>query len=521
MTTSIRRPFWAHIRRVLGAVLLLALCVALPAHGQDLLSKFEEKVTTFTLDNGLEFVVLERHDAPVVSFATYADVGAVDEPRGKTGLAHMFEHMAFKGTTTIGTKNIEKEMEALRRQEEIYLQLRRERAKGAQADSARIAELEQKFEEAQEEAQSYVEEEEFENILEKNGVENLNAFTSADATVYQYSLPANKLELFFALESDRFMNPVLRGFYTERDVVMEERRGRYESAPFGRLREAFRTTAFKAHPYGEAGIGHMSDLKNFSRTDAKQFFEKYYSASNLTIGIAGDVSPDRAKELAQKYFSRLPAGEEPMPVTTKEPEHRGERRVALEGQSQPLFMIGYQRPNMHSSEDPVYDVLADVLAGGRTSRLYKRLVETEKALTVQTGGFFKEYPGGKYDNQFVIFGAPNRGVSVDSVEQAIYDELQAIKEDGITAEELERAKTQARSNLIGELDSNLGLARQFAEAEALTGNWRTVFRTLEEIEAVTVEDVQRVATETFERISRTVALIETPKNEEQSMTSAN
>jgi predicted Zn-dependent peptidase len=166
-------------------------------------------------------------------------------------------------------------------------------------------------------------------------------------------------------------------------------------------------------------------------------------------------------------------------------------------------------------------VLADVLAGGRTSRLYKRLVETEKALTVQTGGFFKEYPGGKYQNQFVIFGAPNRGISVDSVEQAIYDELDDIKENGVTTEELERAKTRARSNLIGELDSNLGLARQFAEAEALTRDWRTVFRKLNEIESVTAEDVQRVASDTFERTSRTVALIETPKNEEQSMASAN
>lgn len=489
---------------MLGALLLLALCAAPPVQGQDLLQKFEKKTTTFTLDNGLDFVVVEQHDAPVASFATYADVGAVDEPQGKTGLAHMFEHMAFKGTTSIGTKDIEKEMEALKRQEEIYLKLRRERAKGPQADSTRIAELEKQFKEAQEEAESYIKDGEFENILEREGATGINAYTSADATVYFYSLPANKAELFFALESDRFANPVLREFYTERDVVMEERRQRYESAPFGRLRETFRTVAFKAHPYGEPGIGHMSDLKNLSRTDAERFFEKYYNASNLTIGIAGDVDPDRMKELAEKYFSRLPEGEEPMPVTTKEPDHRGERRTMIREQTQPLFMIGYLRPSMHSADDPVYDVLADVLTEGRTSRLHQALVETEQALFANA---FNGYPGEKYQNQFVFFGAPNQDVSIDSVEQTVYDELERIKTEGITQEELERAKTRARSELIDGLESNDGLARQFAQTEALMGDWRHAFRQLEEIQSVTTADVQRVAEETFVRENRTVTMI--------------
>ncbi len=504
---SIRLSVRQGLQRLAAALLLLAVMASPVQAQQDLLSTFEEKVTTFTLDNGLDFVVVEQHDAPVASFTTYADVGAVDEPRGKTGLAHMFEHMAFKGTTTIGTKDIEKEMDALERQEEIYLKLRRERAKGTQADSARIAELETKFQEAQEEAQSHIEDGEFENILEREGATGINAGTSADATVYFYNLPANKAELFFATESDRFANPVLREFYTERDVVMEERRQRYESVPFGRLRETFRTTAFKAHPYGEPGIGHMSDLQNFSRTDAEQFFEKYYNASNLTIGIAGDVDPDRMKELAEKYFSRLPEGEEPMPVTTKEPDHRGERRTIMQEQTQPLFMIGYLRPSMFSEDDPVYDVLEDVLTGGRTSRLYQALVETEKAQVVNV---WNGYPGQKYRHQFAFFGAPNQGVSPDSVEQVIYSEIERIKNEGITQEELERAKTRARSNLIDGLDSNGGLARRFAQTEALMGDWRHVFRQIEEIESVTAADVQRVAKETFVRKNRTVTMI---KNE--------
>ncbi|PQJ34249.1 peptidase M16 [Salinibacter sp. 10B] len=492
--------------RWFGTLALLLLLAVPSAQGQDLLSQFEEKVTTFTLDNGLTFVVIERHDAPVVSFHTYADVGSVNEPAGRTGLAHMFEHMAFKGTTSIGTTNIEKEIDALQRQEEIYLQLRREKAKGAQADSARIAKLQQEFKAAQKEAESYIQEGEYENILEREGVTGMNAYTTPDATGYMYNLPANKLELFFAMESDRFHNPVLREFYTERDVVMEERRQRTESSPTGRLIEEFLTTAFKAHPYGQPTIGHMSDLQNLSRTDAKQFFDKYYGANNLTIGIAGDVNPDRVQTLANEYFSRLPEGEDPLPVTTREPEQIGERRVTIREQTQPFVLIGYHRGSMHSANDPVYDILVDVLSRGRTSRLHQALVETETALNVQV---VPSFPGSKHETLFGIFGVPNRGVSPDTVEHMIYDELDRITNEGITQAELERAKTRARADLIGSLDSNSGLARQFSQMEALTGDWRSIFRQLDALEKVTVDDVQRVAKNTFTRSNRTVALIKT------------
>ncbi len=516
MTTLIRRLCRAPMYRMLGALLLLLLFAASPVRGQDMLQKFEKKTTTFTLDNGLDFVIVERHDAPVASFATYVDVGSVNEPEGKSGVAHMFEHMAFKGTTTIGTKNIEKEMQALRRQENIYQKLRREKAKGPQADSARIAQLQKTFEAAQKKAESYLKEGEFKNILERNGATNLNAYTSRDQTVYRYSLPANKAKLFFALESDRFMNPVLREFYTERDVVMEERRSR-ESNPVGRLVESFITTAFKAHPYGTPTIGHMSEIQNLSRTDAQQFFDKYYDASNLTIGIAGDVEPRRMKELAKKYFGRLPEGEDPLPVVTDEPKQQGERRVIIREQSRPALFVGYHRGSMHSKNAPVYDILSNVLTGGRTSRLYERLVEEEKMSQVQA---IPSFPGSKYENLFVVFGFPSRGVSPDSVEHAVYDELNQIAEEGLSAEELERAKTQARDGLIGQLDSNLGLAVQFAQKQTLTGDWRNIFRDLEEIEAVTVSDVQRVARKTFKRSNRTVAMIKTKTKKEQPTASA-
>jgi len=492
---------------LLVAALLVGVGLAPVAHaqegGQALLDQFEEKVTTFTLDNGLTFVVVERHDAPVVSFHTYADVGSINEPKGKTGVAHMFEHMAFKGTTSIGTKNIEEEMAALRRQERIYQQLRREQAKGPQADSARVQTLETQFEDATEQAESHIQGGEYESILEREGVTGMNAYTSPDGTGYMYNLPANKLELFFAMESDRFVNPVLREFYTERDVVMEERRGS-ESRPQGRMFEAFLTTAFKAHPYGEPTIGYMSDLENLSRSDAQAFFERYYVAGNLTIGIAGDVEPDRVQALAEEYFGRLPEGDEPTPITTEEPEQMGERRVTIREQSQPMLVMGYHRGSMRSENAPVYRILSDVLTQGRTSRLYQSLVQTEKALAVQA---IPSFPGNKYASLFSIFAYPNRDVSVDSLEHDIYAELDSVRQNGITQEELERAKTQARADLIGSLDSNSGLAQRLATMEALTGDWRTVFRRLDAIQAVTTADVKRVAQNTFQRDNRTVARI--------------
>jgi len=278
------------------------------------------------------------------------------------------------------------------------------------------------------------------------------------------------------------------------------------------------TTAYKAHPYGQPTIGHMSDLRNLSRTDAKAFYEKYYTAGNLTIGIAGDVDPAEVRALAEEYFGALPAGEDPLPVTTEEPEQQGERRVILREQTQPYLVVGYHRGSMQSEDDPVYDVLANVLGQGRTSRLYQRLVESETALNVQA---IPGFPGEKHESLFVLFALPNRGVSPDTVEQALYDELDRIREEGITKEELERAQTQARASLVGNLDSNSGLARQLSRMQALTGDWRGIFRQLEALEAVTVEDVQRVARQTFERSNRTVGLIKSADDEDAPTADAN
>ena len=471
------------------------------------LAEFQKKVTEFTLDNGLKFIVVERHEAPVASFHTYADVGSVDEVTGITGLAHVFEHMAFKGTATVGTKDLEKELEAIQRVDDVFSRFRSERNKGVLADTVLIEQLEEEFDAASKAAQEWAESSEMDRANEYAGGVGINASTGSDATHYYSSLPSNKIELWFSLESDRFLNPVLREFYIEKDVVMEERRLRVESSPSGRLFEEFRAAAFKAHPYGEPGIGHMSDLKTMTRDEARVFFKKYYGANNLTIAIVGDVDPRTVKRLADIYFGRLPSASKPDPVETVEPEQLGERRIFLEDKAQPILLLGYHKGSIHHPDDAIFAVILDIIGRGRTSRLYKNLVK-EKQIAVGASGF-SDYPGAKYPNLIVFYAVPSQRHTAEECEAVIYDEIERLKDEPVSAEELEKAKIRARADLIRQLNSNSGIAGQLAFYQALTGNWRNLLHRLDRINAVTAQDIQRVAKQYLISRHRTVAVITT------------
>ena len=491
----------------LGA-LLLAAPAALAQTAAGLLDQFEPTVTEFTLDNGMTFIVVERHDAPVASFYTVADVGSVDEPVGQTGIAHMFEHMAFKGTTLIGTRDVDAELAALADEEAAYLQLRTAEINGA--DPAEVDRLRAAFVAARDTAKTFTTDNEFDQIISRAGAVGLNASTSFDRTDYFYSLPSNKAELWFALEADRFLNPVLREFYQERDVVQEERRLRTESNPIGRLLEEFLTTAFKAHPYGRPVVGHMADLQAISRTEAEDFYATYYVPNNLVSVIVGDVDPDEMRAYAERYFGPIPRGEDPPPVRTVEPEQIGERRVTVVDDSQPVVLVGFQRPAQTDADDAAYTVLADILGRGRTSRLYGALVETEMAAAAQAAAA----PfGGKYPTLFLTLAVPTPDADVDDVEAALLEVLDAVATDGVTNEELRRAKNRARTDLASSLESNSGLGRQLGIQQQLTGDWRSLFDGLDAISSVTAEDVRRVAAETFRINNRTVATSRRPTTE--------
>ena len=491
---------------VIGAAILLFIIVSTPVEAQDL-AAFEKRMTKFTLHNGLEFLVLERHEAPVVSFHTYADVGAVDEVWGITGIAHLFEHLAFKGTTTIGTRDYKAEKKAMAKIDEEFLDLKLEHRKGERADKARLEQLENQFKEAQEQAQKFLVHDEYEETFSREGSSGFNAYTSHDATQYIVSLPSNKVELWMMMESDRFAHPVLRQFYKEKDVVMEERRLGVESQPVGRLLEEFMAIAYKAHPYGDEVVGHMSDLETMTRAEAEAFFTKYYAPSNLTIAIVGDVNPEQIRKLATRYFSGIPSGPKPDPVETVEPPQLGERRVVLEDPAQPFVLIGYHKPSIHHPDDAVFDAITDIVGMGRTSRLYKSLVK-EKRIAMAASGF-QGMPGAKYPSLFLFYAVPARGHTNQECEEAIYVEIERLKNELVTPEELAKAKTRARAGLIRELDSNSGLAAMLTFYEVVTGDWRNLFEQLDKIDKVIAEDIHRVAKEYFTTKNRSVGIIET------------
>jgi predicted Zn-dependent peptidase len=486
--------------------LTMLMVLAAACFAQDVAS-FEKRVTVKKLPNGLTAIVCQRPDtAPVFSFFTNVDAGSVQDPMGKTGLAHMFEHEAFKGTPTIGTKNYAAEKIALQKVEDAYAAYVRERDKRVDRDDAKLKQLEKSWQDAIKNAQQYVIPNQFSEILDSNGVEGMNAFTASDNTGYFYSLPINRLELWAYLESSRYTHPVFREFYKERNVVTEERRMRTDSNPIGRLIEQFVAAAYSAHPYHRPGVGYISDLDSFSATDAQHFFDTYYIPSNMVVAVVGDVDPTQTMALIEKYFSRIPSHAKPDERTTVEPPQNSERRVVLHERSQPMYLEGYHRPDYRDKDDAVYDTLADLLSEGRTSRLYRTLVRDKKIASEAEGG--TGFPGVKYPHLFYFFALPVPGHKPEEIADVIHTEIDRLKNEDVSDDELKMVKTRTKANLIRSLDSNEGLAQNLAIFQTLYGDWRELFRSVDRINAVTKADIRRVANQVFVPTNRTVGIIE-------------
>ena len=485
------------------AALLLVICSL--ALAQDVAS-FEKRVTVKKLPNGLTLVICERPEAPVFSFFTLVDAGSAQDPMLATGLAHMFEHMAFKGTDKIGTTDYAAEKAALEKVETAYAAYRAERDKSVGQDEAKLKQLEKAWKDAITEADKYVKPNEFGKIVEQNGGEDMNAFTNLDETAYHYSFPENRLELWAYLESERFLHPVMREFYKERNVVIEERRMRTDSNPFGRLLEQFTEAAFTAHPYHRPTVGWMSDLNHFSASDAQNFFDEYYVPSNMVIAVAGDLKAAQAMPILEKYFGRLPTRPRPDEATTTEPPQNSERRVSLPETSQPIYIEGYHRPDYRSKDDAVFDAISDLMSEGRTSRLYRALVRDKKIASFSEG--FTGYPGVKYPHLFAFLAVPLPGHKPEEMGAAIHAEIDRVKKEDITDDELKMIKTRAKASLIRGLADNEGLATQLATYQARYGDWRELFRSVDRIDQVTKADIRRVANQVFVDTNRTVGYIE-------------
>ncbi len=494
---------------LVGLLILLVGITTVAAPAFDF-TKLQSTVVEHTMNNGLKVLVMERHDAPVVSFVTYVNAGAVDDPKGYTGIAHMFEHMAFKGTTTLGTKDWPKEQGLIKVEDSIFMLLRDERNRGRFTDSAKIASLTKAYEEAREKSYEQVVPNAFGQIIEREGGKGLNAGTGEDNTVYFYSLPSNKVELWMGTESERFLNPVFREMYKERDVVAEERRMRVESSPIGRMVEEFLATAYKAHPYGVSGIGHMSDIQYYSRAEANAFFNTYYCPANVVVAIVGDIKSADVIAMAEKYWGRIPYRPAPPRIATVEPPQQGERRSFLEDPSQPIYLVGWHVPEGTHPDRPALEAVADYLGSGRTSVLYKTLVK-EKKSAVQAQAF-PGLPGDKYPNLFGIIVVPSAGHTNEECETDVFAAVEKIQNELIPVEEVKKIQARARARFINQLDGNQGLAFQLAGYQTLWGDWREMFRELDRINAVTPETIQRVAKQYLTKKNRTVVLMNTTKS---------
>ncbi len=474
-------------------------------HAQDMAS-FEKRTTVKVLPNGLTLILCERPEAPVFSFYTEVNAGSANDPGGESGLAHMFEHMAFKGTDEIGTTNYPAEKVALAKVEIANNDYEMELDKPVGQDKAKLAQLKKVFEAAQAEAQKYVVPNAFAQLAEQNGEEGLNASTAEDTTQYFWSMPSNRLELWAYMESGRIGRPVAREFYKERDVVQEERRMRTDSSPTGRLVEQFLAAAYVAHPYGRPTVGWESEISQVTATEADAFHKKYYVPANIVIAVVGDFKTPAILPMLEKYFSTIPAGPPPRPLITVEPPQFAEKSVVIKEATQPFYLEGYHRPDYRDADDSVYDAITDIFSNGRTARLYKSLVVDQKIAAVAQG--FSGFPGDKYPGLFAFYAVPLPGHTDDEMAASIHKELERMKTEDVSDAELERYKTREKADKLRGLADNSGLAQQLADYQTKFGDWREMFREIAKIDAVTKADIKRVANKSFVASNRTTARIE-------------
>ncbi len=478
---------------------------------------FAQKVPVIekTLANGMKLLMVERHDDPAIAGGWVAHVGSANERPGITGIAHLFEHMMFKGTPTIGTTNYQRDLEIIAAQEKLRDQMRAEEARMRAAyragdiddvmkpenKSARYQELETQFNKLIAEQRQILVKNEFDKIYRANGASGMNAFTSSDMTGYFIQVPANKLELWMWMESERLLRPVFREFYAERDVVFEERRMRTESTPLGKFAETFNALFWESHPYGWPIVGWPSDIPSISKAQADEFYATYYAPQNITLILVGDFDAAKAATLAEKYFARIPRGKTAAPdVVTLEVKQPAEKRMYAEAETNPQVDILWHTVPFGHKDAPALAILGQLLST-RTGRLYKGLVLTNAVATETWAGQDSQ----KWAGLFNIGGEAREGKKPEDVEAAIYAELDRLKREEVPAEELQKVKNNFAAGEYRKLTSNMAILMQLIQNDGL-GDWREINEAGPKIQAVTAADVQRVAKQYFTRENRAVAI---------------
>jgi len=504
------------------AILIVFATLAIVA-ASSLAGDFKIEVEEFKLDNGMTFLVVQRPMAPVFAGYIGVQVGSAYEKIGNIGSAHLLEHMMFKGSQNVGTTNYVAER-ALMVQEDSVWQLIDSASQElpyltvnnpelVAAANAHIEALRKTLDSLSGESSQYVVQNEFDGIYTANGSAQFNASTGYDYTDYYVSLPANRLELWFNLESDRLLKPAFREFFPERDVVSEERRLSVENNSDSKLFEQFIGTAFIAHPY-QLFWEWQSEVHALTRADMEHFFKTYYVPSRMVAAVVGDVQLEEVKQLAEKYFGRLPKGTRPEPIYAREPEQRGERRVEVIYEASPAVFVGYHKTAFDHPDEPAFHVLQSILADGRTSRLYQTLVlEDELCLDISADVFPGGTLGDMHAGLFCIYAYPKEGVTTSQVEEGIYRVLDKVATELVTAEELAKVKKRLKADYIWSAYSNMGLAGRLAMAHTLARDWRYGLTLSDRMETVTAEQIRDVASRYLIKSNRTVATL-VPKEEE-------
>ena len=460
------------------------------------------RVHEYTLRNGLKVLLMERHQSPTISCYIRFKVGSVDEVSGKTGIAHLLEHMLFKGTRTIGTTDYQAERKILeqidRTGEQLDAELRRPNARTEQVDA-----LKKRLAQLQQEHRKFVVKDEIDSIYSRNGAVGLNASTGNDITTYELSLPANRLELWARIDSDRLANPVFREFYSERDVVMEELRQSYESNPERMLMVQFLATAFMVHPYRVPIIGWKSDVPFISKKEIETFFTAHYAPNNAVLTVVGDIRIEDTLKIIDRYFGSIPSRELPAQVISTEPAQTGERRIEVILDAEPQVFLCFHKPTIPTFEDYVFDVIDALLSKGRTSRLYQALIVKKKIAT--TVSAMNGLPGARYPNLFVIQAVPRQPYTCREVSAAIYEEIERLKRETISPRELQKIINQLQADFIRGLKSNEGLASQLSYFQIICNNWRYIEQQIDVINRITPVDIQRAAQQYLIESNRTVA----------------
>jgi len=505
---SVRAVLRAGPARLALLTLLIGSWVA-PATAQKV------PVVEKTLSNGMRLLMVERHDEPSVAGGWVAHVGSANERPGITGIAHLFEHMMFKGTPTIGTKDYKKDLEIIAEQERIRDLMRAEEAKmraeyrqgkiddllKPENKTPRWRELEKQFNELIAQQREMMVKNEFDRIYSTAGASGMNAFTSEDMTGYFITVPANKLELWMWMESERLLHPVFREFYSERDVVFEERRMRTESTPLGKFAEQFESLFWSSHPYHWPVVGWPSDIPAITKAQADEFYGIYYAPQNITLILVGDFEPAKAVPLAEKYFGRIPRGKADAPdVVTLEVKQIAEKRMNAEADANPQVDINWHTVPFGNRDSYPLQVLGQILSS-RTGRLYKGLVLGSKVATE----VYARQESRKWAGLFNAGGEAKEGHTPEEVEQGIYAELEKLKREEVPAAELQKVKNNFAAGEYRRLSSNSPILMQLIHHDG-NGDWREINEAGPKIQAVTAADVKRVVNEYFTPENRTVAI---------------